>query len=460
MAPATEAFLPIAELSAYQTKWTIKARVTDKAPLRTFAKGAGQGKVFSVGLLDSFGGEIKATFFNDAADKFHDVMEKGNCFTLTRGSIRVANKAYNSYSHRYELTFDKDAVVEATGEDSSIEAFKLNITNLRALQAKTLPCTVDLCGIVTSFEPAVTVTSKEGQELTKRDITITDDNAMSVKVALWAERAKLPDKDFEGHPVVSMKSVAMREWRETRSGSLLQGGALLFNQESPETKRLQQWWTQGGSSQQLLNLSQGAAGSPADGGRKTIATTLSGVRAAADGLGSEPQLFNVVVKLAGVQTRKQGEPQPLHYMACQEKVEGRNLPCNRRVDQSGFCAACNRAGKVAPRVNIRCRFSDYEDQAWLTSFHEAATKILGMSADEVRALEAAANEKGEVGREELEAAVRKTYFDKPLNVTVRAKMEMYNGEARSNISVVDAKPILYGEHGRQMLKNIQEILAC
>merc|ERR1712146_721048 len=105
---------------------------------------------------------------------------------------------------------------------------------------------------------------------------------------------------------------------------------------------------------------------------------------------------------------------------------GRKLTCNKRVDQSGFCAMCNRSGSVAPRLNLRCRFVDYEDQAWLTTFHESATQILGMSGEEVRALELAAAEKGEAGREELESAIRKKYFDKPMSVTVRSKLDMYN----------------------------------
>merc|ERR1719253_322399 len=145
--------------------------------------------------------------------------------------------------------------------------------------------------------------------------------------------------------------------------------------------------------------------------------------------------------------RKQGEPQPLHYMACQEPKESNNYPCNKRVDEQGFCASCNKSGKVAPRLNVRCRFVDCEDQAWLTSFHEGASKILGMTGEEVRALELAAAEKGEAGREELETAIRKRYFEQAMNITVRAKIDSYNGEARTNVSIIDARPVNQGEHG-------------
>jgi len=461
---AEQSFLPIAELSAYQSKWTIKARVTNKGALRNFTKAGGvPGKVFFVDLLDAMGGEIRASFFNQAADKFYDPLEKGKCFTFSRGSCKVANKQFNNTNHRYELSFDKDAIVEEAKDDANIQAIKFSFVNLRAVGARNLPTTVDLCGIISSFKPSQSVNTKEGVELLKREITIVDDTATSMSVTLWGDRAKQDDSVFDGCPVVAMKSVAVKEWRETRSGSLLQGGELNFKPNMPEAERVQQWWAQGGSSQTLAQLSAPPAGSEASNARHGTSISLAGLRQASEKLGYQPENFNIVARLALVQTQKQGQAQPLHYMACQEPKEannqGRQWPCNKRVDEQGFCAACNRAGKVAPRLNIRCRFVDFEDQAWLTSFHEAATKILGMSGEEVRRLEKEAAEKGEAGREELEASIRKRYFDKPMNITVRANLREYLGEARSNITVTDARPVSYGEAGRSMLKEIQELLS-
>ena len=72
--------LPIGELSPYQTKWMIKGRVTSKSQRRTFNNKSGQpGKVFSVDLLDKFGGEIRASFFNDAVDQYEDMLKTGQC---------------------------------------------------------------------------------------------------------------------------------------------------------------------------------------------------------------------------------------------------------------------------------------------------------------------------------------------------------------------------------------------
>merc|ERR1711862_559185 len=126
------------------------------------------------------------------------------------------------------------------------------------------------------------------------------------------------------------------------------------------------------------------------------------------------------------------------------------MTCNRRVDESGFCAACSRAGKVAPRLNVRCQFADFESGAWLTTFHEPAEKVLSMKSEEVRSMEQSSD-----GKDKLEMALRSLYFSTPLQLTVRAKLDSYNGETRSNITCVDAQPVNFAEHGRRMLQEIQ-----
>jgi len=232
----------------------------------------------------------------------------------------------------------------------------------------------------------------------------------------------------------------------------------VFNPPLAEAKRVQEWWLQGGSSQQLVQLSiQGGVGGDSR-AQNAKHTTLAGMRLASDQLTSQPETFTAVTRLALIQTRKQGEPQPLHYNACQEPREGSSLLCQKRVDEAGFCASCNRTGKSGPRLNLRCRFVDAEDQSWLTCFNEAATKVLGMSAEEVSKLEEAAAVKGEAGREELDAAIRKSYFGKPFRLTVRAKLETYNGETRPDFKVVDARPVNYGDRGREMLKDIHDFV--
>jgi replication factor A1 len=454
--PPAASYFPISELSSYQTKWTIKAKVVSKAPMRTFnrkANGA-EGNVFHVELADGPSGEIRASFFNDAATKFHDILEVGKTYTFSRGQMKVANRQYNSCNHRYEITFERDAVIEPAAESVGTYEVQFKFCDLRAVQSKQLPCRVDLCGIVTQFKPFQTISTKDGRELNKRDITMADDTATSMEVTLWGEKGKLPDSDFEGWPVIGIKGVLIKEFNGGRSGSTIESATVVLRPAASEAQRVQRWWAEGGSSQALTSL-RGAGGQGGAAARNAEHCSVSELRRKVERVGEQMEFYSFTGRLAIVQTRKQGEEVPLHYVACAEPKEGNGLPCNRRVDTSGHCAACNRAGKTNVRLNARCRFSDFADSVWLTTFHEAAVGVFGMSGEELAAVDISADG----GRERLETIFRQRSFLEPLEITARAKLDTYQGEAKSNVTCIQVTPVNYGVRGRKMLADIQELFA-
>lgn len=72
-------------------RWTIKARITSKSDIRRWSNAKGEGTLFSIDLLDSDGGEIRATFFKEACDKFFPVLEEGK----VRGLVPVCTETPN-----------------------------------------------------------------------------------------------------------------------------------------------------------------------------------------------------------------------------------------------------------------------------------------------------------------------------------------------------------------------------
>ncbi|OUM60713.1 hypothetical protein PIROE2DRAFT_13442 [Piromyces sp. E2] len=66
---------PIKSLSPYQNRWTIRAKAINKSDVRTWNNQRGSGKLFSVIFMDN-SSEIKATAFNDACDKFFDIIQE------------------------------------------------------------------------------------------------------------------------------------------------------------------------------------------------------------------------------------------------------------------------------------------------------------------------------------------------------------------------------------------------
>lgn len=573
-------FLPISEISAYHSRWTIKGRVTVKTPVRNFGKA--DGKVFSAEFVDETGGDIRASFFNDAVTKYVDTIQVGKVYTLSNGTVRVANKQYNNTNHRYELNFDRGANVEEVVGEEAIYKEVFNFVDLRAIQSRQLPCRADLCGVVTQFGSVTTLTAKDGRELIKREITIADDTATTMVVTLWAEKAQLPDSNFEGKPIVAISKSLVKEFGGERTASLSQSSSVVFKPDVPEAKRIEQWWSQGGSKQSLGHFTSleeiqtkvlpcradicgivtqskevttvtskdgrelfkrdlviaddsgvsmdvtlwgdkgklpdadfegnpvicvtavfvkefngGRSASTLEASRVTLRTegdvaarvqqwwsqggstqslvsmrgaggggggaaakaehcTVAELRQKSENVSDQAQLFKITCRLGLVQLQKQGEQQPLHYSACAELRDGSygKLPCNKRVDSSGFCASCDRAGKTVMRLNARCRFSDCGDSLWLTTFHEAAEKVLGMSAEKVAEIDGSFG-----GREKLEEALREKYFAQPMELLVRAKLDSYNGEPRTNVTCVGAAPINRRERGMKMLAEIQEMIA-
>ena len=85
----------------FLSRWTIRARVASKPSVRTWSNSRGEGRVLNVDLLDetvsysltfcqgplhdvdqfltflSFQGEIRASCFNETADKFAAIFELG-----------------------------------------------------------------------------------------------------------------------------------------------------------------------------------------------------------------------------------------------------------------------------------------------------------------------------------------------------------------------------------------------
>ena len=97
------------------SSWIIKAKVTDKSELKTFHNQRGDGSVFSIELLDSHGGEIKCSLYNDEAQKWFPKIEIGKCYTISKGQIRVANKRFQKCDNDYQITFTSFTEVQEIG---------------------------------------------------------------------------------------------------------------------------------------------------------------------------------------------------------------------------------------------------------------------------------------------------------------------------------------------------------
>ena len=103
---------PIEAISPYSNKWTIKARCTSKSNIKTWHNKNGEGKLFSVNLLDD-SGEIRATGFQEQCDMLYDLFQEGGVYYISSPCrVQIAKKQFSNLNNDYELTFERDTVVE------------------------------------------------------------------------------------------------------------------------------------------------------------------------------------------------------------------------------------------------------------------------------------------------------------------------------------------------------------
>eukprot|EP00624_Nannochloropsis_granulata_P004215 evm.model.NODE_31173_length_31272_cov_26.593374.2 len=108
-APINQSIIPIGDLNPYQNRWVIKARVTAKTDIKRWSNAKGEGTLFSIDMLDEGGGEMRATFFKEACEKFYPILEQGHVYTFSGGKLKVAQRQYSSIRNTYEATFDNAA---------------------------------------------------------------------------------------------------------------------------------------------------------------------------------------------------------------------------------------------------------------------------------------------------------------------------------------------------------------
>lgn len=129
---ADSAIFPIEGLSPYQNRWTIKARVTSKSEIKVWKNARGEGKLFSVNLMDD-SGEIKATGFNESVDAHYNVFQENKVFRVSKAKIVIAKKQFSNLNNEYEMTLEASSVVE---EVSSAEAGRTKVNGGEEFELK------------------------------------------------------------------------------------------------------------------------------------------------------------------------------------------------------------------------------------------------------------------------------------------------------------------------------------
>ena len=365
---------PIESLSPYSHRWTIKARCTSKTDIKTWHNRNGEGKLFSVNFLDD-SGEIRATGFGDQCDALYDLFQEGSVYFISSPCrVQIAKKQFSNLPNDYEMTFERDTVVEKAEEQDGVPQIRFNFTTISDLQSVEKDTTIDIVGILKEVAETTQITSKTGKPYDKRELTMVDDTGYSVRMTVWGKTAAT----FEVPPesVVAFKGVKVSDFGG-RSLSLLSSGSMTANPDIEEAHKLKGWYDHQGRDESFAthaNVTSTVGG--ATGSGRDPLKTVSQVKEENLGMSETPDWFMI---RASIQYIKQDN---FCYPACLE--EG----CNKKVvevDPGKW--RCERHEKEFPRPEYRYIMSvnimDHTGQLWLSCFDDTGRQIMGMTANEL-----------------------------------------------------------------------------
>ncbi|KAG7484777.1 hypothetical protein MATL_G00054340 [Megalops atlanticus] len=430
--------VPIASLNPYQSKWTIRARVTNKSSIRTWSNSRGDGKLFSMEIVDETG-EIRVTAFNQEVDKFFTLIEPGKVYYISKGSLKIANKQYTSLKNDYEMTLNGESTIIPCEDSQDVPMVQCDFVSIADLESRDKDAIIDVIGVCKSVDEVSRITTKNNREVSKRTVNLMDMSGKVVTVTLWGEEAE--KFDGSGQPILAIKGARLSDFGG-RSLSALFSSTVMVNPDIPEAYKLRGWYDKEGHALDGQSVTEMKAGG--GGGGNTNWKTLTDIKNEHLGHGEKADYFSCVATV--VYLRKEN----CLYQACPTQ------DCNKKVvDQHNGMFRCEKCDREFPdfkyRLILSVNIADYGDNQWVTCFQESAESILHHKADSLGKLK----ESNETAFDEVfQQANFNTY-----NFRIRVKLETYNDESRIKATVMDLQPVDHKDYSRRLIASIRKLAA-
>ncbi|XP_066597786.1 replication protein A 70 kDa DNA-binding subunit-like isoform X2 [Prorops nasuta] len=428
--------LPIVALNPYINKCLIKARVTNKTDIRKWSNPRGDGKLFSMDLLDE-SGEIQCTGFKSQCDQFYDMIEVGKVYYISNCNIKHARKQYCNLNNDYEMTLTEDTEIKLCQDESGdVPTIKFNFEPLSAVSEKSDKATIDVLGVVKFVGKMQKILHKTTSViLEKRDIQIVDESHSVVSLTLWKSEAR--EFDGSNFPVVAVKGASIREFNGGKCLTLFGSSIIKINPDIPEAHKLRKWFTTIGSGEEMRYIS-----SVLNMDTYMQYVTLQEAKDLKLGY-SQSDCYFVKATIEMVETKKS------LYKSCPVKN------CMKKViDQPNNMFRCEKCDKEFPnfqyRLMLNMSLADSTRNEWAIAFDEVAEKLIGLSADVLGQLQETDNTNYV---ESLKKIVLNTYIFK-----LRVRAERFNDEVQLKTTIMSVSPVNFVQYNRYLLNKLKKSL--
>ncbi|KAL8521414.1 hypothetical protein ACS0TY_011800 [Phlomoides rotata] len=441
--------IPIAGLNPYQGRWTIKARVTLKSELRRYSNNRGEGKVFSFDLLDSNGGEIRATCFNATADQFYHVIEPGRVYLISKGVLKPAQKNFNHLRNDHEIMLDTSSTVQPCFEDdTSIPQQQFNFRPISDIEVLDNNSIIDVIGVVSSISPSSSLMRKNGTETQKRTLQLKDMSGRSVELTLWGNFCNSEGQTLQNvcdsgvFPVLAVKSARVSEFSGKSVGTI-STSQLFIEPDFPEAQKLKTWFDREGKNCPVVSISKEASIVRTD-----VRKTISQIKDEKLGTSEKPDWITILATLTFIKGDN------FCYTACPLMIGDRQ--CNKKVTNNGDgkwrCERCDQLiDECDYRYILQIQIQDHTGISWATAFQESGEEIMGVSAKDLYYMK-----HEEQDDEKFTEVVRNVLFTKFL-FKLKVKEEIFSDEQRVKSTVVKAEKVNFPAETRFLLDSIAKL---
>ncbi|CAG9540713.1 unnamed protein product [Cercopithifilaria johnstoni] len=432
---------PIKLITPYVNKWRICGVVTAKEDLRNIRTARRDMKVFNFELTDEEGGCIRIAAFDDVAEKFYSIVQKGSMFYVSGGIVKQANKRFNTTGHDYEITIRNDSEVLPCLDREKIEQPKLSLSIVRLCNvANHIGEPIDIIAIAERVNDIMQVTARNtGAQLEKRDVILIDTSETEITLTFWGEQARAYDKEIEGQ-TIGIKGAFVKEFNGSLSLSTGNSSRIELNMECAETANLYKWYRETRPAVQARNLT--TTGLTSD----SYARDLRIIRLSELGaLGRDSEkgtFFNVTAMISSLKA------DGALYKSC-----GTN-GCKKKVIELNNQYRCEKCDVTLDKYKyvllMTVEISDFSGSHWVTVFEDKAVKLLKNDAEQLGQL---------LDNDLLDEynEVFNTVRFREYTFRIRAKSEFYNNEEKIKWSVFDINEVNQDKYIDELTKAVNKL---
>jgi replication factor A1 len=293
---------------------------------------------------------------------------------------------------------DTDLVQLQCEDTSDVPEIKFDFKPLDQLDGVEPKQTCDIITVVEEVGELTSIITKAQQKpFAKRELTLVDQTAMSVRLTLWGKTAETYGTSSgqvgcgeDDKPVIAFKGVSVSDFGG-RSLSMFSSATMTVNPDIPEAHSLRGWYdtegmalAQNKSFKTYASAGMGGVGAGAGGDfvanikeRRTIAEAKDENLGMAGG--DKPDYFNLRAMVVHIRHEN------LYYPACPS--DG----CNKKVNleegnNTWRCEKCDRSFDAPEyRYIISANVQDHTGQMWLSGFNDVGVQMLGITANEYNA---------------------------------------------------------------------------